>query len=510
MSIGVLHRGQIIHTKHLGQRDISTGKAPQDDTLYHIASLTKVLTTCLIGILVAEGLLTWETPIREYLHTLRSRSDEMGVNATLCDVASNRTGLSSSDFFWGQQNGDILTPKNDLVSLSTVIQASKPFRRSFIYSPWNYILIQAVIETVTGKPFGQTMREKLFDPLGLHQTTLEGLEGSNIAYPHAVHDDGGVTRTPICPFSSDTGLTAVMGGKSTLREMLTIYSAILSAYAHQKENNVDTTPGLPFTYLRLIFEPHIQLRRNVPTSSQAYCLGVYRTILPGNLSCASLNASLLRRSAPTFGIDLPGTKIFHHTGNIPGYFHSMFLETETQSCVVCLSNATPFMDATDFSAQLLLGTLLGSRSFPSFLPLAKTAKQTQMAWYEHLSRYLCANKTERLPTLPFAAYSGRYSNAMGNFVLDIISMKAGLRVYVQSHSLTTYDLLPYDRDTFYWEANRNREVCDRAMFPVSDYHTRLVSFHLGARGVESLQWHCDPMVQPEVFRRKLQAESTRL
>ncbi|ORX97752.1 beta-lactamase/transpeptidase-like protein [Clohesyomyces aquaticus] len=512
MSIGVLHHGQIDHTQHLGQRDVLTEKAPQDDTLYHIASLTKLLATCLLGTLVTEGLLNWATPIRDYLPAFQNRSDEMGMHATLRDVASNRTGLSSSDWFWGQQNGDLLTPKNELVSLTTAIQAAQSFRRSFIYSPWNYILIQAVIESATGMSFGEAMKEKILEPLGLRKTTMEDAKGPNIAYPHAVHDDGSITRLPFCPLAPDTGLTAVMGGKSTLREMLTIYSALLSAYAHQKENNVDVTPGSPFMHLRTIFEPHIQLRRDVPSSSQAYCLGVYRTILPGNLSCASFNASLLRNSIPLFGLDLPGTEILHHTGNIPGYFHSMFLEPRTQSGVVCLSNATPFMDVTDFSAQLLLGVLLGSRGCPSFVPLAEAAKRAQLAWYEHLSKYLATNKTDHLPTLSLTAYRGRYINILGNFFLDIIPFKAGLRVYVQGHTLTTYDLLPYDGDTFYWEANRDREVCDKTMFPFPTHQRHLVSFQLGVMGVKSLQWHCDPMpmAKSEVFYRKPRAECTRL
>jgi hypothetical protein len=105
---------------------------------------------------------------------------------------------------------------------------------------------------------------------------------------------------------------------------------------------------------------------------------MYRIELPGNLSVASLNALLLHKKTPSSGLNLSGIEVYHHTGNLPGYFHSMYLLPGTHSGVVCLSNATPLMDPTDFSAQLLLGVLLGSRTLPDYASLALSARSAQL------------------------------------------------------------------------------------------------------------------------------------
>jgi CubicO group peptidase (beta-lactamase class C family) len=41
ISIGVLHHGEILHTAHFGQQDVGLPIPPDDDTIYHIASLVK-------------------------------------------------------------------------------------------------------------------------------------------------------------------------------------------------------------------------------------------------------------------------------------------------------------------------------------------------------------------------------------------------------------------------------------------------------------------------------------
>lgn len=507
LSVGVFDHGRTIFTHHFSKDQ----ETPNDNTIFCIASLSKLLAICAVAKLVTDGVLDWDTPIREYLPTFQERADEAGVKATLRDLASNRTGLANPTFFWGQQNGEAVIDKSNFTKTATFIEAQKPFRSSYIYSNWNFILIQAIVEEVTGKPFGSVMQDTIFSPLGLTHTTFELPISSDFAAPYAVRGDGSHSRIPTSTYTSETGLSAVGGGKSTLSEMITIYSAILSAYAYQKENQIDITPESPFTQLRTIFEPHIAVDRSKPEASQAYCLGIYRTELPGNLSIASLNALLLRKKTPLFGLDLSGTEVYHHTGNLPGYFHSMYVLPSTQSGVVCLSNATPLMDPTDFSAQLLLGALLDSRTVSDYASIALSARSNQLEWYSQLARYLRVNRTDEPPTLPLTSYSGAYANQAKTFVLEITAVEHGLHVSVRGRPYTTYELLPWNGDTFHWEANRDREVCEKAMWPIPSPQWHLVTFCLGPQGVETLKWQVDAMSnRPEVFQRYHDATSSKL
>lgn len=86
LSLGVLHHGEIIHTAHFGRRDHLDPTPPNNDTIYRIASLTKALTTSAVGLLVEEGTLDWDVPVREYLPAFARRIDEIGQKTTLRDL----------------------------------------------------------------------------------------------------------------------------------------------------------------------------------------------------------------------------------------------------------------------------------------------------------------------------------------------------------------------------------------------------------------------------------------
>jgi hypothetical protein len=384
------------------------------------------------------------------------------------------------------------------------MRTARRFRESFVYSTWNYCLIQLIAEKVTGKPFGQIMKEKILDPLGMNDSSFEIPKGGNVMTPHAVRNDGTVFRNiPVDTFDSEKGLSAVMGGKISLHDILKMYSDMLRAYRHQKHNSTDTTPGSPFVQLREIFNKHIPLTKEI-SCSQHYCLGTYRTSLPGNLSYASYNAFLLQNKTPVFEDSRPGTIVYHHTGNKAGYFSSMFLVPETQSGVVCFTNATPLMDPTDLCSQIYLSVLLGSKSKVDHISLAKTAAAAQLKMYNGTSSYIQRKKTDIPPTLPLSSYAGTYINDAQNFslIVRVNRSTTGLQVSIQNSLLTTYDLLPWDRDTFYWEVDWEREICEKGMFPVPIPVMHLRSFGVAGKAAESLKWRHEMLVKdPEVFQR---------
>ncbi|KAF2804405.1 beta-lactamase/transpeptidase-like protein [Mytilinidion resinicola] len=499
LSLGVFHHGRILHTAHFGRRDVGSLEPVNDDSVYFVASAFKIVTVSAIARLVTDGLLGWDVPVRDYLPAFQQRHDEVGLKATIRDLIANRTGWPMASCYWGQQNGEQLLDKSEFVSIANSLEAVKPFRSTFIYSQWNYCLIHIIVESVTGKSFGHFVREAIFEPLHLTSSTFDIPTTTNLAKPHATRNDGSACSITTNNFDSSTGLAAGGGGKSTIKEMLTIYMALLAAYRHQVDNNVDTTPNSPFTQLRTIFTPHIHVTRS-QLDKQAYCLGLYRTQLPGNLSCASINSLMLRNKIPIFG-DASGTDIFHHSSTTPGYFGAMYMVPSTQSGVVVLTNATPLMDAADFSAQLLLSVLLGVKAPAHLLSLAKTAAKTQIGWYDQLSSFLASGKTDTPPTHPLSAYSGTYINAAHNFRILVTPRADGLHVSMQGKPLTTYVLKPWDGDSFSWEVDRERELIDRGMFLTPFPQIHLMHFGVTEKAVQSLTWQHDPLAEPELFQR---------
>lgn len=80
LSLGVLYQGVPLCTSDYRRRRASEPTPPNDDTLYNVASITKLMTAGVVSRLVARGLLDWDVPIRENLpefgeRTTASRND---------------------------------------------------------------------------------------------------------------------------------------------------------------------------------------------------------------------------------------------------------------------------------------------------------------------------------------------------------------------------------------------------------------------------------------------------
>jgi CubicO group peptidase (beta-lactamase class C family) len=507
LSLGIVHHGAILHTAHFGRRDINYAAPPDDDTIYNIASFVKLLTAGAVSMLVHEGKLDWDTPIRQYLPEFKKRIDEIGQKATLQDLLSMRTGLAVSHASYGQQRAEFLIPRSETVRTAAYLDAVTPFRKQFVYSQWNYSLITDIVEEVTGKSFEAYVRETFLARLGMNRTHfgVHG-EGNNVSKAHAIRND--FTPCNILPpgVTNDTGFAAAVGCKASLHDVLQMYQSFMSSHAHQQKNNVDSTPGSPWKFTRKILDPHVRVGSS-DINELAYCLGLYRIKLPANLSFASLNQQLFGAAhipIPEAGHGNKGLELYHHSAAVPGFHGSMFLVPSTESAVVVLTNSLPLVDPTDFTAQLCLSVLLGERPFEEeFLEMAEMARPFQIIGYERLKMALEKKKTGIPPSLPPLAYQGDYYNALENLAFSIAVARDGLRMTVKGSSRTSYNLLPYDGDIFYWEADREWELCTKGMWPFMSPSPHKIHFKASENGeVKQLTWSHDPLGRPEVFRKK--------
>lgn len=503
LSWGILHGGNLAHTEHFGRRDCAADLPPDDDTIYRLASLSKPITVGVIASLVDEGFLEWNKPVRDYLPEFGEREDEVGRETTLVDLLSNRTGLAIANAIWGQKNGIFLLPKRDIIRTSCLVPAVKPFRKSFVYGNWNYAIVTELLERVTGKGFNELVNERILEPLGMNRTTYKLPEDDNMCSSHAVRNDGTPCKLPFFNYSDRTGMAGGGAGKGTIKDLLTMYKSLLLAYNHQTRTGLTSTPESPFKQLQTVFSPFIE-----PGSPDlGYCLGLYRTRLPGRLGIVSPNSIYLgSKKMPIFGGRYVGLPIWHHTASLPGCQASSFLFPATNTAVVVIANCMGLSDPTDGIGQLLLSALLREPFFEDFVGISKAVNSRSLQAYEYLKMVLAREKTEIPPQHPLPAYEGDYYNLAGTFVLSITTKGTGLLMVVQYDDRIKYDLLPYDGDTFYWPADREKELCDEAMYPfiLPDWHK--IRFKTDGHGiVDSLTWGHDASSKAETFCKDYRA-----
>ncbi|MBD3276049.1 MAG: serine hydrolase [Candidatus Marinimicrobia bacterium] len=174
----------------------------------HLASVGKLFTATIIGLLHDEGKLSFDDPITTYLddelmdnlhlfggtdysgditisHLLNQTSGLADVFFPLLEQMINDPGMritTRDAVIWGKEN---LTPK------------SKPGEKH-LYTDTNYFLLGLIIENITGKPFQEVLHEMIFDPLGMkHAYTndfSEPREPSKYPTAEAIIDDVDFTK----------------------------------------------------------------------------------------------------------------------------------------------------------------------------------------------------------------------------------------------------------------------------------------------------------------------------
>ncbi|KAI9648490.1 hypothetical protein NHQ30_003124 [Ciborinia camelliae] len=506
LSIGVIHHGEVIFTNHRGQRDISQPDPPNDQTIYRLASLTKTFTVAAIALLVEEGHLHWNDRIREILPEFKLRKDIVGREATLIDILSNRTGLSRADSLFGIKNGESLLPRGETMRMSCVVQAVKPFREGFCYSGWNFDIAGRVIEKVTGKTYGAFIKEKIFDPLNMRRTTTGEPDDDNMAMAHGIRKDGTACKITFPGMGDDGSISAVGGGKSTLHDLLLMFESLLAAYRHQKESGLTSTPGSPFTQLQTILAPHLQLTK-AKGGQQDYCLGFYRTVLPGYIGLASPNNPFIGSgNRYVSGKSREGLEVFQQPCNAPGTVGSVILIPSSETAIYVTTNSIPLSDPTDFASRLILSIILGEPTPTNFVELSKLVRRNYLAAYERMVVRLEKGKTAIPPHHPLEEYEGDYFNSLGNYFLRIEARQGGLLMIVQGLKMSRFSLLPYDGDTFYWPADWDQALDGLAsMIHYAVYEPwHKIVFTANANGeVDSLTWDLDSESKPETFTKRV-------
>jgi beta-N-acetylhexosaminidase len=140
----------------------STQKNPEilPDTVYDLASLTKVMaTTPLILKLIEKNLLDFTEPLANFYSTIRK--NPLG-GATIADILSHQAGLKAWEPFYKKH----LSKKQ---IIETILELPPEYEVGYrsVYSDLGFILLGDIIEKVTGINFSVCSRNYFFNPMGL-------------------------------------------------------------------------------------------------------------------------------------------------------------------------------------------------------------------------------------------------------------------------------------------------------------------------------------------------------
>ncbi|MGP0062888.1 MAG: serine hydrolase [Isosphaeraceae bacterium] len=214
LAIAVVKDGAVIHARGFGRRDVDKGLPVTPWTLFAIGSCTKAFTTFVMGTLVDEGKLAWDTPVRTYLPGFRMSDPIATESITPRDLVTHRSGLPRHDLAWYNTR---LTGK-DVAARLAYFDATEPLRSKFQYNNMMFMLAGYLIERVDGRPWAESVRKRIFEPLGMTSSNfsvLDSQKAEDFARPY--DEQEGQVR--IIPFRDITAVGPAGAINSSVTDM---------------------------------------------------------------------------------------------------------------------------------------------------------------------------------------------------------------------------------------------------------------------------------------------------
>ncbi len=239
MAVGVVRDGRLAFFHGHGLADIASNTPITEDTVFRIASITKTFTAIAVMQLWEQGLIDLEAPANDYLRAYklipaRASFRPATVRHLLTHTAGIREVLHPSGLLRLRDLGETVKLGEPVPSLATYYRGglridAEPGTR-FMYTDHGFATLGQIVEDVSGKSLDRYLREHLFEPLGMADTSLVRSERiqSHLASGYDLRSDG-------ARVVADYEVVTVGGGAaySSTRDMARYVAALLGGGANE-------------------------------------------------------------------------------------------------------------------------------------------------------------------------------------------------------------------------------------------------------------------------------------
>jgi CubicO group peptidase (beta-lactamase class C family) len=319
LAYGIVAGGVLVHAGGLGQRWLG-GPAPDADTVFRIASMTKSFTAAAVLALRDDGALALDDPAQEYVPELAglppATADSPAVS--IRQLLTMTAGFPTDDPWGDRQQGTPLAEFAEFLA-GGISFAWAPGTR-FEYSNLGYAILGRVITAVSGREYPDFVTDRLLRPLGLSRTGYEAAEFSTAELARGYrHGEAGWSEQEPAP----CGAFAPMGGIfSCVSDLARWVHGFAAAFPPGAETAGGAHP-LRRATRREMQLPQVALERHEPVR------------LPGGAAGGEVSYGFgLFAEASRHG------RIVHHAGGYPGFGSHMRWHPATGTGVIVLANGT--------------------------------------------------------------------------------------------------------------------------------------------------------------------------
>ncbi|WP_417586290.1 serine hydrolase [Pararhodobacter oceanensis] len=167
LAVSVVHNGDTVYARGFGQRRVDADHAVDADTAFLLASLSKPIGATVIARLVSQGVVTWDTPMRELLPWFALSDDWVTQHVTIGDLYAHRSGLPDHA---GDLLEDIGYQRREVLERLSQLPLN-PFRASYAYTNFGLTAAAEAAAAAAGQDWADLSQELLYAPLGMQATT---------------------------------------------------------------------------------------------------------------------------------------------------------------------------------------------------------------------------------------------------------------------------------------------------------------------------------------------------
>ncbi|MDX1991196.1 MAG: serine hydrolase [bacterium] len=220
-ALAVVQGDDVLLMKGYGQRSVAQNLPVTTQTVFPLASVTKAFTAMGIGLLVDEGKLDWDKPVRDYLPTFKLHDPFASQHITPRDLLCHRSGLPRHDLVWYGSN---LTRK-EMVEKLAHLEPSAPFREHWQYQNLMYMTAGYLTGVVAGMTWEEFIYQRIFAPLGMKASSIsirDMMQQPDVATGYLVKKDD-VREMPLRDFPETAPAGAINSNLSDMVNWLRVH-----------------------------------------------------------------------------------------------------------------------------------------------------------------------------------------------------------------------------------------------------------------------------------------------
>ncbi len=189
VAVAVVRDDQIVYLKGHGLRQVDSDRPVTPDTIFPLASCTKGFTTTLMAMLVDEGKLGWDDPVRKHLPWFHLADPLADREVTLRDLVTHRTGLRGHELLWYRSPWKL----EEIIRRAGLLPLDRPFRTTMQYQSTMFTAAGLAAAAAAKATWADLIRNRILTPLEMRSASLTTDEAEKIpdrAMPHRTGASG--------------------------------------------------------------------------------------------------------------------------------------------------------------------------------------------------------------------------------------------------------------------------------------------------------------------------------